>query len=158
MSIVDRRGESRIEDRQYWMSILSKADPRQLQKIWENTDAKPDFIHLRQPETGLIMVRARAGGTGQRFNFGEMTVTRCTVVLKDGTQGFGYVAGTDRRHAELAAVFDAMMLSSEDREPLEEWLLAPLAKAYTERRQTESAKSAATKVDFFTVVRGEGPK
>ena len=39
----------------------------------------PPHARLRGPETGLVMVRGRAGGGGAPFNLGEMTVTRCTV-------------------------------------------------------------------------------
>ena len=155
MSTQDQRPNAPIDDRKHWMSVLSKANPGELKKAWNETEPKPGYTHLRQPETGLVMVRARAGGTGRQFNFGEMTVTRCTVALADGTQGFGYVAGTDQRHAELAAVFDALMLAGDSRDQLESRVFSPLAKSYAERRQMASAKSAATKVDFFTVVRGE---
>ncbi len=82
-----------------------------------------------------------------------MAVTRCTVVPEDGTQGFGYVAGTVRRHAELGAVRDAMMLSGKERKTLEERLWHPSPKPVP-----SVAKFAATRVDFFTVVRGKKPQ
>ena len=55
------------------------------------------------------MVRARAGGTGQRFNLGEATVTRCVVrpdAALTGTQqvGVGYVLGCSHRQALLVAL------------------------------------------------------
>ena len=59
---------------------------------------------LRRPETGLVMLRGRAGGTGQAFNLGEASVTRCSVRLSDGQVGTGYVLGRDQRKAELVAV------------------------------------------------------
>ena len=55
------------------------------------------------------MARGRPGGDGAPFNLGEMTVTRCTVRLEDGTVGHAYVAGRDMRQAELAAVLDAVL-------------------------------------------------
>ena len=64
---------------------------------------------MRGPETGLVMVRGRAGGSGSPFNLGEMTVTRCTVQLGSGTAGHAYIAGRDERQAELAAVADALL-------------------------------------------------
>ena len=50
--------------------------------------------------------RAR-GGTGTRFNLGEMTLTRCAVSLENGVVGIAYVQGRSLRHAEQAAVADA---------------------------------------------------
>ncbi|WP_246116846.1 phosphonate C-P lyase system protein PhnG [Denitrobaculum tricleocarpae] len=147
-------------DRGAWMSILAKADPGELSRAWDSLDDKPTWRWLRKPETGLVMVRGRAGGTGAAFNLGEMTVTRCAVVTEsgDGNQGFtgqGYLAGRDRRHAELAALFDALLQDSSRRSALEDTLLKPLADGLAARRRAASAKSAATKVDFFTLVRGE---
>ena len=142
------------------MSILAKADPGELSRVWNALEDKPKWRWLRKPETGLVMVRGRAGGTGAAFNLGEMTVTRCAVVTEGegespGFTGQGYLAGRDRRHAELAALFDALLQDSTRRPLLENRLLKPLADGHAARRRRASAKSAATKVDFFTLVRGE---
>lgn len=146
--------------RSAWMSVLAKSDPGELSRAWESLDDKPKWRWLRKPETGLVMVRGRAGGTGGVFNLGEMTVTRCAVVTEsdESGQGFtgqGYLAGRDRRHAELAALFDALLQDTSRRPALEETLLKPLEDELAAKRRTASAKSAATKVDFFTLVRGE---
>ena len=101
------------------------------------------------------MVRGRAGGTGVRFNLGEATVTRCAVELDDGTVGHAYVLGRDRRHAELAALFDAMLQTSGRREAIERDVIVPLAEAGLERRRAAEARAAATRVEFLTLVRGE---
>ncbi len=103
----------------------------------------------------MAMVRALAGGTGQRFNMGEMTVTRCAVRLDNGTVGHAYVAGRNLRHAELAAVLDAMLQDDSRRTEIEEAVIGPLAAAQQAERATAARKAAATKVDFFTMVRGE---
>ena len=144
-----------IKQRQRWMSVLAKASLEDLECAWLHTDKKPEFSHLRKPETGLVMVRARAGGTGKRFNFGEMTMTRCAVTLEGGHQGFGYVAGTSRRHAELAALFDAMLLDDDQRDAVEERVIGALEKTNGDACRQKATKTAATKVDFFTLVRGE---
>jgi alpha-D-ribose 1-methylphosphonate 5-triphosphate synthase subunit PhnG len=91
------------------------------------------------------------GGEGQRFNLGEMTVTRCVVQLDDETTGIAYVAGRDRHHAELAAVVDALLQNG--RLPLE--AITPLRAAIEAEREARATDVAATKVDFFTLVRGE---
>jgi len=105
------------------------------------------------------MVQARAGGAGARFHLGEMTVTRCAVLVRaaDGSTmvGQGYVAGRDKRHAELAAVFDALMQDATHHDALERDLIGPLIEAEADRRHQALAKAAATRVDFFTLVRGD---
>lgn len=143
-----------------WMSVLAKSNPEDLLQAWEDLSEKPKWRWLRRPETGLVMVRGRAGGTGSAFNLGEITVTRCAVVTEDpeggpSFTGQGYLAGRDRRHAELAALFDALLQDGKRRPALEEKVIHPLAERLAAKRQEASAKSAATKVDFFTLVRGE---
>src|SRR5215475_563596 len=94
--------------RAHWMALLSHASPAQLEEAWQELESPPAHHWLRPVETGLVMVRGRAGGTGQAFNLGEMTVTRAAVMLEAPRAGigFGYVAGRAPRHAELAALFD----------------------------------------------------
>jgi alpha-D-ribose 1-methylphosphonate 5-triphosphate synthase subunit PhnG len=104
------------------------------------------------------MLRGRAGGTGARFNVGEMPVTRCTVRLADGRVGHGWIQGRDRRKAELAAAFDALLQDEGMRNALEASLLAPIAADLDARRATAARKAAATRVEFFTLVRGDNPK
>ena len=142
-------------ERQRWMSVLAKARPDVLRRLWELAGTAPDFSYLRQPETGMVMVRGRAGGSGRRFNLGEMTMTRCAVRLPDGRVGHGYVAGRDREHARRAALIDALMQDETRRAVLEAAIIAPLEQAARQARETASRKAAATKVDFFTMVRGE---
>lgn len=97
------------------------------------------------------MVRGRMGGCGQPFNLGEMTLTRCVVQLDDDTTGIAYVSGRDRRQAELAALADAMLQNG--RLPLD--ALHPLREKQEQQRRDRRAAVAATKVDFFTLVRGD---
>src|ERR687891_2822991 len=96
------------EQRRRWLAVLARAATAQLEACWAET-GQPALTLLRQPETGLVMARGRAGGTGQRFNLGEITVTRCAVQSADGYIGHGYVAGRDKRKAELVASFDALL-------------------------------------------------
>ncbi len=143
------------DTRKTWMSLLAKAPPTALGRLWDSTGLAPDFNWLRAPEIGSTMVQGRMGGSGAPFNLGEMTVTRCALRLTDdGTVGHAYVQGRDKTHARTAALIDALMQT-----PLESRLrtevLDPLKAALDERRRTRAAKAAATKVDFFTMVRGE---
>jgi alpha-D-ribose 1-methylphosphonate 5-triphosphate synthase subunit PhnG len=147
-----------IGERKRWMGILARAPRERLEGAWADLDVQPDYEWLRKPEIGLVMVRGRAGGTGQPFNLGEMTVTRCAVRLADGTSGHAYIAGRDRRSAELAAVFDALMQQPERREAIKRSVVDPLEAAEIERRRLRSRKAASTKVDFFTLARERNPK
>ena len=99
------------------------------------------------------MARGRTGATGAPFNLGEVTVTRCSVQITTGEVGHGYVQGRDKAKARRVAVIDAM-LQTDAHDRIERDVLEPLRKAESERRAARSAKAAATKVDFFTMVRG----
>jgi alpha-D-ribose 1-methylphosphonate 5-triphosphate synthase subunit PhnG len=135
------------------MAVLAKAPTDALVRAWEAMSGKPAYRHLRRPETGLVMVRGRAGGTGQRFNLGEMTVSRCAVALENGIVGHGYVAGRDRRKAELAAIFDALLQDSDRRAEVEALVTRPLSEAQAARKAERRRKAAATRVEFLTMVR-----
>lgn len=144
--------------RRRWMTALAMAPLDDLEAAWVKLPNPPDYGRLRGPETGLIMVRGRAGGTGAAFNLGEMTVTRCTVQVDDAVVGHAYLAGTNARHAELAAVFDALMQDPARRPALEEGLVAPLLHKRETRLHEEATRIAGSKVEFFTVVRGENER
>jgi alpha-D-ribose 1-methylphosphonate 5-triphosphate synthase subunit PhnG len=120
------------------------------------TIALPDHEDLREPENGLVMVRGRVGGDGAPFNLGEATVSRAAVRLSTGEVGFGYTLGRDREKARLIALCDAMVQSAELADAVETQVVAPLRAAMIERRNRKSEEAAATRVDFYTLVRGEG--
>ena len=137
------------------MAILAKATWPALEALWRDRSDKPDFNLLRAPETGLVMVRARAGGTGDPFNMGEATVTRCAVVSGTGHTGHAYILGRNHHHARTAAEIDALLQDDTVRDSLMQEIIMPLAGQAAARVQQERAKAAATRVDFFTMVRGE---
>src|SRR5580692_10492249 len=95
--------------RQHWMSVLARAPAAAIESGLTRDGPLPPWTRVRGPETGLVMVRGRAGGSGSPFNLGEMTVTRCTVRMNSGLAGHAYVSGRDERQAELAAVADALL-------------------------------------------------
>lgn len=144
--------------RRRWLSVLAKARLEELEAAWQGLGERPLYEWLRRPEVGMVMVRARAGGTGQQFNFGQMTVTRCALRLAGGAAGVGYVQGRSKRHAELTALFDALLQDRSRRPTLENGVIARLERAQAERRAARSRKAAATKVNFFTLVRGENER
>lgn len=143
-----------IQLRRHWMGVLAKAPEMELETAWERLAEKPAYQLLRGPEVGLAMVQARMGGTGRPFNLGEMTITRCTVRTGQGRAGHAYVPGQSLRKAELAAVFDALLQDNLSRSALLETLIRPLQEEEEQRRRSLDLKTAATKVDFFTMVRG----
>nr|WP_157088354.1 phosphonate C-P lyase system protein PhnG [Bradyrhizobium jicamae] len=118
--------------------------------------ALPAHEDLREPEDGLVMVRGRIGGDGAPFNLGEATVSRAAVRLSTGEIGFGYTLGRDRHKAKLIALCDAMVQSDEFVAAVEAEVIAPLREAMIEKRNRKVAEAAATRVDFYTMVRGEG--
>lgn len=140
--------------RAQWIGVLARATCEELEAAWMGLDARPAYEILRRPEVGLVMVRGRAGGTGNPFNFGEMSVTRCAVRLSDGTTGHSYAAGRHRRKAELAAVFDALLQLPGEAD-LYANVIVPLSSRQAADRALVSRKAAATKVEFFTMVRGD---
>src|SRR5215510_495097 len=116
--------------RQRWLAVLAKAPLARLEAAWDALADKPRYRMLRQAETGLVMVRGRIGGTGQPFNLGEMTMTRAAVQLIDpsgaiGPTGFGHVAGRSARHAELVALFDALLQDAAAHERIAATVVAP---------------------------------
>ncbi|NYT45315.1 phosphonate C-P lyase system protein PhnG [Alcaligenaceae bacterium] len=139
-------------ERQRWMQILARAG--QDLHGYGDTLRSYAFRHVRQPETGMVMVRGRMGGNGAPFNLGEMCVTRCVVQLQDGTTGYSYVAGRSSEHAELAAVADAL-LQSADGSRWQAELIGPLQALQHARAALRDSQAAATRVDFTTLVRGE---
>ena len=154
------QSQPKHERRQAWLAVLAKASLAELEAAWDVLDDKPAFRRLRPSETGLVMLRGRIGGTGQPFNVGEMTMTRATVQLLDAAgavsqAGFGYVAGRSARRAELVALFDAMLQDPVRHEAVNAAVVAPLAMRQQAAEAARSAKVMASKVDFFTMVRGE---
>lgn len=137
--------------RRNWMGVLAKAAPARLAALMPDL---PPHALLRGPETGTVMMRGRTGATGSPFNLGEMTVTRCSVRLEDGTVGHAWVQGRDKDHARRAAVGDAL-LQTADSAMFETNLIHPLREDAANRQAARAEKAAATRVEFFTLVRGE---
>ncbi len=143
--------------RQRRMSLVARSRLADIEAAWAALGEVPAHAFLRAPETGLAMVRARAGGDGDKFNLGEMTLTRCVVRLASGETGVGYVQGRSARHAELAALADALAVHPAWAERIEHGLLRPLAARLASRDQVARARAASSRVEFFTMERGAEP-
>ncbi|QOF70429.1 phosphonate C-P lyase system protein PhnG [Aminobacter sp. SR38] len=153
---MDRRQERELETaRKAAMAALSLAPVDELKRLCAAAGISGEAEMLRGPETGLVSVRGRIGGGGAPFNFGEATVTRATVRLPGGEIGHSYALGRDKEKARLSAITDALWQNADRRADIEEKVIAPLRAAQAEADATSRAETAATKVDFFTMVRGE---
>lgn len=139
--------------RRQWLAVLARAPARQLAELLP--PALPERHIVRGAEVGMVMLRARAGGSGEAFNLGEASVTRCALRLGDGPLGVGYTLGRDRLKAELIAIFDALLQDPLRHAELFVTVIEPLATAQAQAREAASRAAAESRVEFFTFVRGE---
>jgi alpha-D-ribose 1-methylphosphonate 5-triphosphate synthase subunit PhnG len=153
MTAVHENG--RQAQRKAAMVVLAQSNAVEI-ACYLDAIALPAHENLREPENGLVMVRGRIGGDGAPFNLGEATVSRAAVRLATGEVGFGYVLGRDRQKARMIALCDALVQSNDFAEAVETRVLAPLRTAMISERNRKAAETAATRVDFYTLVRGEG--
>ncbi|MGR5091782.1 phosphonate C-P lyase system protein PhnG [Vibrio maritimus] len=144
-----------VTERQSWMSVLAQSQHNELERLWSATNLEADYQMVRQPEIGLAQVRARMGGTGREFNMGDATITRAVVKLASGEMGYSYLRGRNKAQAELAAVIDGLLQTSTHNELLMSAVIEPLAAIKHEQQQQRAKQVATSKVDFFTMVRGE---
>ena len=144
-----------FQPRQRWMSVLAHSQPAQLRSHWQALNINPRYQSIRAPEIGLAQLQGRMGATGRRFVLGDMTVTRAVVQLENGGYGYSYIAGRDKAHAELCALLDALLQLPEQAELLQQQLIEPLAALQHEQRQLRARAVASSRVDFFTLVRGD---
>jgi alpha-D-ribose 1-methylphosphonate 5-triphosphate synthase subunit PhnG len=150
-----RRERDENQARKAAMAAFAAASGDELRELANASGLALDATPLRGPETGLVTVRGRIGGGGAPFNTGEATVTRATVQLPSGQVGHAYALGRDRDKVRLAAILDAVWCMPETRAAVEQKFVAPLVRMQAERDAKRHAETAATKVDFFTMVRGE---
>jgi alpha-D-ribose 1-methylphosphonate 5-triphosphate synthase subunit PhnG len=153
MTATDENGKQ--AQRKTAMAVLAHSDAAEIARHL-TAIALPAHENLREPENGLVMVRGRIGGDGAPFNLGEATVSRAAVRLSTGEVGFGYTLGRDRQKACMIALCDALIQTADHAEALEAQVLAPLRAAMISERNRRAAETAATRVDFYTLVRGEG--
>jgi alpha-D-ribose 1-methylphosphonate 5-triphosphate synthase subunit PhnG len=137
------------------MAAFAEATIDELADALNPIDAAHAAVDLRRPEAGLVMLRGRIGGNGNAFNLGEASVARASVRLGSGEVGHAYVLGRDVLKARLAAIADALWQSGETRTRIERELVTPVEQRLAARAAEKASRVAATKVDFFTLVRGE---
>jgi alpha-D-ribose 1-methylphosphonate 5-triphosphate synthase subunit PhnG len=154
---VDNAQAGATTTRRDWMGLLARAPLELLESaVGPRLDNTSQW--LRAPETGLMMVQGRVGGTGERFNLGEVTVTRCALRVGDRANtnskvGVAYVMGRSHRRAQLAALADALLQDVTQHAALDRDLLTPAREHLERARAQRYARAQTTKVDFFTVAR-----
>lgn len=136
------------------IGLLAKATRQELEAALQSMGVAPAHDVVRGPETGLVMVRGRIGGGGEAFNLGEATVSRATIQLSSGEVGHGQILGTDGRKALLAALFDALGQEQSHAPSVAAFVDGIEARIAAEDRK-RAEQTAATRVDFFTMVRGD---
>ncbi|MCR1316237.1 phosphonate C-P lyase system protein PhnG [Enterobacter sp. Tr-810] len=141
--------------RQRWMRVLAHSQPVALCSRINALSLTPDYEAIRAPEIGLVQIQARMGGTGDRFFAGDATLTRAVIRLSSGTLGYSYVLGRDKAHAERCAVIDALLQEQPHFQSLMETLIAPLEADRAARLAARQAEVNTSRVDFFTLVRGD---
>jgi alpha-D-ribose 1-methylphosphonate 5-triphosphate synthase subunit PhnG len=146
---------TRQAQRKQAMAVLAHSDAADISGRLDAI-ALPAHENLREPENGLVMVRGRIGGDGAPFNLGEAAVSRAAVRLSTGEVGFGYTLGRDHQKAQMIALCDAMVQSDQFVGSVEANVIAPLRAAIVAKQNRQAAETAATRVDFYTLVRGEG--
>lgn len=142
-------------DRKAWLAVLARSSWQQLVVHKPSPEFLINLQQVRPPEVGMVMLRGRVGGTGNPFNLGEATVVRSAVRLGEGPLGVSYALGRDKRHSELAALFDALLQDPLHHTSLMNALITPLAQAQAQASAAIQNKMASSKVEFFTFVRGE---
>ena len=142
------------DDRKRWLAVLARASRAELEQAVAGQQPMLAAQPVRPPETGMVMVRGRVGGTGDAFNLGELTVTRCALRLA-GALGVGYALGRDKGKAELIATLDALLQDSGRRARLLREVVEPLHRCQEAARDAASGAASSSRVEFFTMVRGE---
>jgi alpha-D-ribose 1-methylphosphonate 5-triphosphate synthase subunit PhnG len=137
------------------MAVLAESSSIEIAQLLARCGELPAQEEIREAESGLVMVRGRIGGDGTPFNLGETTVSRSAVRLATGEVGFGYVLGRDKAKARLIACCDALMQRAEHRDVVERVVLAPIRQRVHLAQQAKREQAAATRVEFYTLVRGE---
>ncbi|MEH6718743.1 MAG: phosphonate C-P lyase system protein PhnG [Aurantimonas endophytica] len=137
------------------MGAFAASDAPTLAAAWDAIAGETTATSLRGPEAGLVMLRGRIGGGGAPFNLGEASVTRASVRLASGEVGHAMVLGRDTDHARLAAQLDAGWQRDDWREAIEAQVVEPALERQAAADRHSAEETEATRVDFFTMVRGD---
>ena len=135
-------GQSPLEDLSQWVDRVKE---------------KGAIAILKEPQAGLIMMRAKESAADTVFNLGEVLVSDCTVTV-DGHLGYGLVLGNKPRRAEAAAILDAVFQTADKKwielkTAMQPWLEEQKLNRQ-KKEQWEFERIAHSKVDFETMAGG----
>ncbi|WP_059287560.1 phosphonate C-P lyase system protein PhnG [Aquitalea magnusonii] len=141
--------------RQYWLSLLAHSPaPRLAELLQQHLPPAADISWLRRAQTGLVMLQGRSGGSAAASIWAR-SASPAPAAQIAGWLGHGWVRGSDGQHAELIAQADALLQNPQYYPPLQAALLQPLQQELSARREQSARAAAASKVEFFTMVRGD---
>lgn len=144
-----------VAPRQHWLAVLAQARRADLAVHGQRVLADYRFEPLRAPESGLVMLRARASNSGGRFNLAEATVTRCALRYRPegapASVGVGYVLGRDEARAQWVAALDALLQQPAQQALLMKEVIEPLQAMRARQLAEEHARVAPSRVQFFTL-------
>ena len=138
-----------LKKRKKWLSILSQSDYGQLSSLYSDLKLADKYEWIKKPEHASVMVRGRIGGIGSQFNFGEITITKCVLLLNE-CMGYGYVQGRSFDKAKIAALCDDHLQSSHYNLVMEN-IIQKLEKKKNAEIDLIKNQMASTRVDFFAL-------
>lgn len=141
--------------RKRYLAILARSSAAELEEARLLLGDLPAVHYVRPAEVGMAMLRGRIGGTGDAFNLGEATVTRCALRVGGAPLGVGYTLGRERRKAELIAMFDSLLQGGEQSALIQREVISVYGAKQSARADASRQAAATSKVEFFTFVRGE---
>lgn len=115
----------------------------------------PEYELIRTPETGLVQpVPAWAvSATASLPATPPLPAQRYARLTVPSV--YSWILGRDRPHAERCAAIDALLQSPRHFHTLMETLITPLEALRSARIEARRAEVNASRVDFFTTVRGD---
>ena len=143
------------KERREWIRLLANAGLSDLEDARRQLENPVAYKYIVRPETGLLMVQAKADGSHNRFHLGEVSVTKCVLEIEDRYLGYGMVTGSNRDHAELAAMFDGLLQHPDYHDDLKRQLLDKLEKQQRRAARDMEQEAERTRVEFFTLKREE---
>ena len=143
------------QDRQHWFSVLARSHADLVLERSEPWIVPDDFRVVKPPEVGMLQVQGRTGGKGQAFNIGDITITRCTVCGPDNFYGHAVLSGRRKDYALRVAQLDALLQHPAYHTDCMHNIIMPMHNRWQEAQAQKQARVAQTRVDFFTLVRGE---
>ena len=140
------------EARRDWLATLVRVPANEV--IAASNEFDFSMVVLKGPEVGLLMINGRIHSTGRPFHLGEVSLTKCVLKDDQGLLGYGHIIGRNKQQAKAIALFDLALQRNDSAEAalirLNAW-----KEDVAEIDAMESETVEETRVDFFTMVRGE---